>query len=163
MKRLEIDVLPAAGAANGHPVIHSESDAFRRIFLTAAGYLRDGTCWTTRAFARDVHGNEVDENDDEAVAWCCSGAVRRAVWEEGFRSGGYVKAVALCNRVLAHVLRSFGLHASSDDDGYASAVVWFNDANRHRTVDEVRDVLTKASAVDERSFRILREGGRPDA
>lgn len=50
-----------------------------RVAKLAAGYVRKG--WTTDTYARNQNGQSIASSAEEAVCWCATGSVHRALYD----------------------------------------------------------------------------------
>jgi hypothetical protein len=97
--------------------------------LTVKDILTDSSKWTRFADAIDAEGNECDVNDDRAVAFCLSGALRRAY--SGRELDAAIKRIeAVIGPLVAGILSIRG---------------WNDD--RRRTFEDVRRVIALADAA----------------
>jgi hypothetical protein len=99
--------------------------------MKAIDILRDQSCWTQGAMARNRRGDPTGAEYVSAVAWCIMGALIRAYGMEK----GLDKEVAV-RRAIRSICKSF-------DATYGSVESWNDDPCR--TFDEVRQVLEKAN------------------
>lgn len=90
--------------------------------MTVQMLLRDETCWTRGAFARDRRAQEVPPQDPAAVRWCVIGAIRHCYRDDNARAHA-LSQVAGC------ILRHYGTRGEVCWKGTALEVTtYFNDA-----------------------------------
>jgi hypothetical protein len=107
-----------------HPWLSKHSTVKPRIKVK--DILTDASKWTRFTDAQDAEGNECDVNDDRAVAFCLSGALRRAY--SGQELDAAIKRIeAVIGPLVAGILSIRG---------------WNDD--RRRTFEDVRQVIEKA-------------------
>jgi hypothetical protein len=83
--------------------------------------------WTTRAYARDKNGLEVEAHSDDAVCWCAAGAVAA---ELGVSAEAVDDPHAL-NPAITHLVEAAKprlVSARNDKDGHASVLALYDRA-----------------------------------
>ena len=96
------------------------------------------TGWTQDVLARSEEGIQCDPEDEDAVSWCLTGAIRRAIWQ--FPS--------LPGRPLYSLRIELVLRAAAGGSKIKSLVL-FNDAPG-QTKDTVLDLIDRAIEIEGR-------------
>lgn len=102
------------------------TDPVTALLQAARRRIADPARWTHGVQARDADGCGVDPLDDDAVAWCAAGALRREAAEEdahlfNLRGAAYQRLYAVTGRSVEDV---------NDAQGHATVLALFDAAIR---------------------------------
>lgn len=84
--------------------------------------LKDETCWTKGAYARDEKGNDIPATSEQATCFCLRGAIRKCYLDPEIRE-----------KVLETVYREIE---------YPRGISFWND-NPHRTFEDVKELVER--------------------
>jgi hypothetical protein len=91
-----------------------------QILTEAQDLIRDQTCWTRGAYARDAQGENVGAMNPRAVCWCFTGAIIKCGGGEPFGGGLGVTLLDL------FVGESAGPIHTNDDKGHDAVMALFD-------------------------------------